>query len=558
MIIIGGVLGRIRKVKRLLCVFMTIILVLFSGCATNKTNKTSKTDNSNSTVSTVDGSSNSNDKAESNMNEQGLPILKEKKTYVIAVEKDPKSENGFADKEASKKAEEATNIHIDWMDIPAAGWDEQVNIMIASGNLPDAFCSSSGVDTMSNIELFTPISSLIEKYAPNINEMLTTDTKVKMAITAEDGEIYSLPTGKDSPAKKIGHSLWMNTEWLSKLGLSIPKTTDEFVDVLRAFKNGDPNGNGIADEIPFLAGTHTSESTIYPMFGSFGVVENDDHVISLDGKTVIFTGTQPGYFEALKWLHSLYSEGLLDNEIFTHDAAQVNAKGQSKDMIIGSILLWSPDSIDPRFAEYEILEPLKGPDGTQLWSINREPLGQMEGFAITKNCDDPEVLVRYYDYNISSLEIAMSWMYGPEFGGTWKRSEDRWEQTTEYVTEGSSLSYMKFTVAGGDRSPMYQWSKYSKMEIPDARNKKKLAGIDLCLPYAVTVMPNGVENPERMNQRNLLFVDINNYMKKFMATSIVDGIDEAGWQNHLKTCEQLKVNEYTNLWQQYFDMKKGS
>lgn len=417
-------------------------------------------------------------KIDSNFNPSGLPVLKEKRTFTIAVEKDPKSENSFADKEASKMAESETNIHIEWMDIPTSGWSEQVNIMIASGNLPDAFSSVTGVDTMSNIELFTPLKKLIEDYAPSISEMISTDINIKKAITAEDGDIYSLPTGKDSPTKLIGHSLWINPEWVEKLGLSMPKTTDEFAEVLRAFKNGVPNENGIPDEIPFLAGTHTREATIYPMFGPFGVMENEEHVYSLDGETVLFSATQPGYYEALKWLHSLYAEGLLDNEIFTHDAAQVNAKGQNKDIIIGSILIWSPDSIDPRFATYEILEPLKGPEGKQLWSINRQPLGTMEGFAITKSCASPEVLVRYYDYNISTMERALTWMYGPEFGGTWKRSGDgNWEQTTEYVTEGASLAYMKFTVAGGDRSPMYLWSKYTNMEILDARNTKKLAGI---------------------------------------------------------------------------------
>jgi hypothetical protein len=55
-------------------------------------------------------------------------------------------------------------------------------------------------------------------------------------------------------------------------------------------------------------------------------------------------------------------------------------------------------------------------------------------------------------------------------------------------------------------------------------NCKKLLdiykGIQLCLPYAVTVMPNGVENPDRRNKRNLLFVDIDNYIKKFMAGTV--------------------------------------
>lgn len=35
------------------------------------------------------------------------------------------------------------------------------------------------------------------------------------------------------------------------MGLEVPETLDDFYDVCMAFKTQDPNGNGIADEIPF-------------------------------------------------------------------------------------------------------------------------------------------------------------------------------------------------------------------------------------------------------------------------------------------------------------------
>ena len=494
--------------------------------------------------------------SDGNFNATGLPILNEVKTYRIAITKNANSQNGFGDKFCSQEAERQTNVHIEWIDIPTMSWNEQVNIMIASENLPDAF-SGGTVDTMTNKELFVPLTELIDKYAPHIKEMLEAEPAVRAAITADDGEIYSLPTAKNNPSKLIDPSLWINKEWLDKLGLEIPTTTDEFVAVLRAFKEQDPNGNGIADEIPFTAGTFQSDCLIDPMLGSFGAIDTSNYVYSVDKENVIFGGIQPGYYEGLKWLHELYAEGLLDNEMFTMDAGQLTAKAQNADVILGALLFWSPDSMDPRFADYVTVPPLKGPNGDRMWIINPEPLGNMQGFSITKACEDPAVLVRYYDNNIASLDNVMMWMWGPEGKGAWKRVNDtQWTQTKEYIPEGSNLNYLKFTVAGSDSSPMYQWSKYSDLEIPDARNAKKRAAIADCLPYCVSVMPNGVENPERANARNILFVDIDNYMKKFKATAIVDGIDDAAWQEHLKTCERLRVDEYTALWQEYYDSKK--
>ncbi|HZK71909.1 MAG TPA: extracellular solute-binding protein, partial [Clostridia bacterium] len=110
----------------------------------------------------------------SNMNATGYPVLKEMKTYKIVVTKDPNSQNSFNDKQCVKDAEKLTNIHINWMDIPSAAWNEQVNIMIAAGNLPDAFCGTN-VDVMQNIDMFVPLDDYISKYAPNVVEMFKGD-----------------------------------------------------------------------------------------------------------------------------------------------------------------------------------------------------------------------------------------------------------------------------------------------------------------------------------------------------------------------------------------------
>ena len=39
-----------------------------------------------------------------------------------------------------------------------------------------------------------------------------------------------------------GFCIYFDPDWLQKLGLEMPTTMDELVEVLRAFKNGDPNG----------------------------------------------------------------------------------------------------------------------------------------------------------------------------------------------------------------------------------------------------------------------------------------------------------------------------
>lgn len=50
-----------------------------------------------------------------------------------------------------------------------------------------------------------------------------------------------------------------------------------------------------------------------------------------------------------------------------------------------------------------------------------------------------------------------------------------------------------------------------------------------------------------------MLTDIDTYLKKFIADSVINGIDEAKWQKHLKTLENLKVDEYTQLCQELVD-----
>ena len=86
---------------------------------------------------------------------------------------------------------------------------------------------------------------------------------------------------------------------------------------------------------------------------------------------------------------------------------------------------------------------------------------------------------------------------------------------------------------------------------------KKREAATRILPYSVSMScPRHSNDPEKVAARNLLFTDIDNYMKKFFATSVVNGITEAEWQKHLSDCEKLKVAEYTQMWQEFYDAKK--
>ena len=544
------------KARRGLAFLLSVLIAAgaMAGCQKNA-QPVSESPGSTAPAAGTTGVSGTPELIRDNIYTSGFPILKEKKTYTIAVTKDPNSQNGFADKQCVQETNELTNVEIEWLDIPQASWDEQVNIMIAAGNLPDAFCGKD-VKIMQNLEMFQPIGDLVYALAPSVVEMLSEDAAILQAITAPDGNIYSLPTNKNNPSNVVDNMLWINPDWLKQAGMEPPKTTDEFVEVLRYFRDHDMNGNGDPnDEIPFQARQQDDYAhNLSAITGAFDVVLPKDYVYSKDGSTVVFGGTEPGLYDALNWLHMLYEEKLLDNETFTMDNSQQNAKAQNEDVLMGSLIYWIPDSMDSKYEDYIVLDPLTGPGGAQIWYGGAEPIGaNIQGFSVTTACEDPEVMIRYYDACMRDMQTIMEWQWGPIGGGNWKPvGEDQWTQTTEFVPEGTNLTFFKRTICGSIYSPNFIWSKYAEKEIADARNAKKREAAQRIKPFCVEVMPKALYDPDVVTQRELLYTDIDNYMKKFIATSVVNGLSEAEWQSHLDNCKKMNVEEYTALWQQYF------
>ena len=204
-----------------------------------------------------------------------LPLVSEPTTFTIMVKKEDMSQNTWPEKAPVQFTEEQTGIHIEWIEVPSSGWNEKLNLTFASGDLPDAIIG--GVDVVSNTDVLAPLDEIIDACAPNIQQMFADLPDLRGALTLSDGHIYSLPNGDADVKNEINSELWINKAWLEKLGLEMPKTVDEFYDVLVAFRDGDPNGNGMKDEIPLLVSATTDAPKIDNLFGFFGTTDNDYH-----------------------------------------------------------------------------------------------------------------------------------------------------------------------------------------------------------------------------------------------------------------------------------------
>lgn len=188
----------------------------------------------------------------------------------------------------------------------------RLNLIIASNEWPDIVTVPSQEklpDLVDNNKIIA-LDDLLKKVGTNILKDKGDFLKAGPAII--NGKIYGLARGFGYPVVTA-----VRKDWLDKLKLPVPTTTDEFYNVLKAFRDGDPDGNGKKDTIP-LGLSLSANSYIQSIFGSFGLAYYPGSVYCqyVDGKTVPAI-TSPNYLEAMKYFNKLYSDGLIEPEFAT-------------------------------------------------------------------------------------------------------------------------------------------------------------------------------------------------------------------------------------------------
>lgn len=140
-------------------------------------------------------------------------------------------------------------------------------------------------------------------------------TKIQDPVT---GEIFCIPMVETSLVDKLEGMAWINVEWLDKLGLEKPTNTEELYEVLKAFKTKDPNGNGMADEIPLYGSSSSGGCNVVSWIMNLCTYWHANRIWMVDENSKLYVPyTTDGFRDGLKLLNKLYKEGLLSNMVFS-------------------------------------------------------------------------------------------------------------------------------------------------------------------------------------------------------------------------------------------------
>lgn len=331
--------------------------------------------------------------------------------------------------------EEKTGVDLQIDVVASTDAQVKLNLVLASGDLPDILLgfnpSSSLMAQMGAEGTFLPLNDLMDKYGVETKRIFEDERPQLLPLnTSPDGNIYGLPEINECFHCFLSQKMWVYKPWLDKLGIDVPTTTDEFEAMLIAFRDQDPNGNGIADEVPFsgsidgAGGWHNSVDQF--LMNSFVFYDRiqQDRLLLIDGK-VEAAYAQPGYKEGLRYLHQLYSEGLMDpNALIQDNPALLQLGSQMDPHLLGAVSGgWMGTFTIPQTLEqggemdnWIAIPPLKGPEGVQTAAY--APWGFSVGhFIITNKAEHPDVAFRLADLMYSN-EATMRNVFGVE-GTDW-------------------------------------------------------------------------------------------------------------------------------------------
>lgn len=464
------------------------------------------------------------------------------------------------------------------------GDDEtQLQLQLSSGTYPDVFfCRSElSVSQMLTFGMKDGILIPLEDYltpelAPNICAVFEEFPAYKSSIIAPDGHMYALPKCSMCGHARAYMKVYLNEDWMSKLGLEPPTTLDEFYNVLVAFRDNDPNGNGLKDEIP-VTGCVSGDGAWYAPFVNYFMaidVVNKSFCAVEDG-AVSFQATSEKYKEAISFVKKLYDEGLIDPAIFSQSGDDMKATLTMETPVAGMYVtnhVAGFTDYDYLYQNYRVMMPVTNNDGTGGYACTKSvydgPSTVSGKMAITDKCKNPEAVIKWVDalwdqdmaFIASNGKEGMNWEFAPEgstglFGG-----ELRWLYL-DYNGEGGdniNLSNAPF------QDTRYQREKYQVgftdveelYTNPNICESRLEYESELYSKYFYDYVPTSffLSSADETSEYADLFTNISTYVTNSTAQFITGTMDlEADWDAYVKTLDSYNVARFVELMQQGYN-----
>lgn len=453
---------------------------------------------------------------------------------------------------------DALNIDIE---VPRLGNEEGINLMLASGDMPDCGWFGKTPEYMHDQELVRTIPvDMVKEYAPNL--IRTYDEYPVLyasTLNTEDDSVFDYLSG--ITLQFVDYFLpndYYRYDWIEDLGIDLGVNVEQITDnifvaddgitvekyreIMEKFVNNDPDKNGKADTVG-VNGPNITQGVLFSGFGFRGGINN------VNGEAEQWYAT-PGYKEYLKFFADMYKDGLVDPELMTPNRnvswERVNKKEAGYWITsTNSLNSWAierpPLSLIRNEPDVKILmTPGLKPEGGEVQaSVNASPA--YGNFYVNANVDDEKLakILQFLDYSLFG-ETRASHFFGEE-GIDWKWEGDMPVKINELPSgEKGTWSFSQF----GQDGEVTKWTSYEPLFEAGLKYWSKEAdGLWMKLQH-----PNYKQDIRRETDEGMLNAEyggeINAYIETYRTECILGKKDvDATWDAYLAELDRLGYNE---------------
>lgn len=281
-----------------------------------------------------------------------------------------------ADWKALQIIRDKLNINLELTALPSNESDQDVKINAAgaANSLPDLFMVRR--DAWLNLVKMGLIAPVDELYKAMPNRTKIQYDEDSRAFTTVNGKSYGLAS-PGSIAKNEG--ILIRKDWLDKLGLKVPTTTDEYLAVMKAFTFKDPDGNGKDDTYGYGAFVEINNfeeglgRRFDPFMGAFGVAGTWNMTKANAGLNVRKTE----YFDALSYVKKMIDEKVIDPNWMSYKKDDFRAAWKQgrfgimreQNAAFAAEANYAPFDKNFPAGEWIVIDPPKGPKGKQAVGV---------------------------------------------------------------------------------------------------------------------------------------------------------------------------------------------
>jgi putative aldouronate transport system substrate-binding protein len=429
-------------------------------------------------------------------------------------------------------------------------------VLSSTTQMPDFFMKAmfdkTEIVKYGNQGLIIPLEDLIKDYMPNLKALMDNDPQIAKLITAPNGHIYSLPTIGEKDSYKFVGVPWINNQWLENLDMEMPTTPEEFYNVMKAFRDSDPNQNGLNDEIPMAI---SGNGELNFLFSFFGIDMESFMQIGKDGKLEFGPETQR-YKDALLWLQKMYREGLIKKD---YDSYSINQKwndaAKGDKSTVGFFIDYAAYAVVgyDKASEYVTLDTVKNEFHSEAkWFGSYNVTDGF--FVITKKCPNPKIIARWIDT-----------MYDPEYS-KWAvigKEGEEWSWDNEERASWSYLIpkneradyYSKATIQGGGAMPYLEPSLDFTIKCSDENYASSQREVAKMQKIGFEGFPSCfLKNSVIIKQASVMYADINTYIEQ-IKNSVIKGksIDEA-YANYDTMKKRLNIVQFMEFYEEAYNI----